>query len=139
MTICFKGNSCKYEIEAVMKLFLPVMTFDFLFEEENTEGDFCIVSADGNSLEVKVCLDGKNAARSCLLRDGEEAELNLCRMLYECMRELTGIRPQWGYLTGIRPVKKVNAMLDEGQRKIRRVRQKAGACFPDGGYSENLF
>lgn len=127
MTICFKGNSCKYEIEAVMKLFLPVMTFEFLFEEEKSEGDFCIVSAEENQLEVTVCLEGKNAVRSYLLKDGEEAELNLCRMLYECMRELTGIRPQWGYLTGIRPVKKVNAMLDEGLSKeavFSRLKEK---------------
>ena len=34
MTICFIGNSFKYEIEAVMKLFLPLVTFDFLFEEQ---------------------------------------------------------------------------------------------------------
>lgn len=119
MTICFKGNSCKYEIEAVMKLFLPVMTFDFLFEEETAEGDHCVLSSEGGRLEVRVCLDGKNVSNECTLDDPSPAQVEheLCRMLYGCMRELTGITPQWGYLTGIRPVKKVNALLDEGCSK----------------------
>ena len=117
MTICFKGNSCKYEIEAVMKLFLPVMTFDFLFEEETSEGDYCIISSAENQLDVTVFLNGKTAARHCVENEADKVELSLCRMLYECMRELTGITPQWGYLTGIRPVKKVNALLDQGLAK----------------------
>lgn len=117
MTICFKGNTCKYEIEAVMKLFLPVVTFEFLFEEDTDSSDFCIVSSQGADLEVRVCLNGKTSERRYKLKENEETELNLCRMLYECMGELTGITPQWGYLTGIRPVKKVNALLDEGLSK----------------------
>ena len=54
MTICFKGNQCKYEIEAIMKLFLPIVTFDFLFEEAVSEGDFCIISSENSGDKVKL-------------------------------------------------------------------------------------
>ena len=123
MTICFKGNSCKYEIEAVMKLFLPLVTFDFLFEETVDTGDLCIVSSDekedGIHLSVEVSYGEKHLKKDLLIKadDPDGAELNLCRLLYRIMQEITGITPEWGLLTGIRPVKKVNALLDEGCSK----------------------
>ena len=127
MTICFFGNSFKYEIEAVMKLFLPLMTFDFLFEEYPAEeGDVCAVkripslSRDGYILSVSVSLNGEKR-EVFSEKDGDfadtEDEGELCRSLYKIMQELTGITPPWGCLTGIRPVKKVNKLLDEGHKK----------------------
>lgn len=121
MTICFYGNSFKYEIEAVMKLFLPLVTFDFLFEETAAEGDICIVSrtqnADGYELSVSVTLnssaEAEKASRSGTFCDKED-ETELCRMLYRIMHKLTGVTPAWGCLTGIRPVKKVNKLIEDG-------------------------
>ena len=46
-----------------------------------------------------------------------ECEFRLCRLLYTCLKKLTGITPSWGIITGIRPVKKVNALIDEGKTK----------------------
>lgn len=124
MTICFISNSFKYEIEAVMKLFLPLVTFDFLFEETADEGDVCIVSRteneNGRTLSVSVRLDSAEESEIITAEGGfsdKEDEAELCRMLYRIMRKLTGITPAWGCLTGIRPVKKVNKLLDEGLSK----------------------
>lgn len=117
MTICFKGNSCKYEIEAIMKLFLPIKTFEFLFEEENRSGDYAVLSYDGGSAGCEVSLGGKLESETAAVKDEAEVETVLCRLLYDVMRRLTGITPPWGRLTGIRPVKKVNALLDEGLSK----------------------
>ena len=125
MTICFIGNSFKYEIEAVMKLFLPLVTFDFLFDEQPPQdGDICVIertSADGfYKLSVHVSLN-ENFEKAYLERSGDfrdkEDEADLCRMLYGIMHKLTGITPAWGCLTGIRPVKKVNRLIDEGLGK----------------------
>ena len=125
MIICFIGNTFKYEIEAVTKLFLPLKTFDFLFEEiPDGDGDICIVSRgkteNGYILSVSVVLNGekreKFSERSGEFSDTED-EGELCRLLYSIMQELTGITPAWGCLTGIRPVKKVNKLLDEGKNK----------------------
>ena len=44
MVIAFIGNNFKYEIEAVTKLFLPLQSFEFLFEEiPDSTDNFCIV------------------------------------------------------------------------------------------------
>ncbi|MCH5349813.1 MAG: coproporphyrinogen dehydrogenase HemZ [Oscillospiraceae bacterium] len=128
MTICFFNNSFKYEAEAVMKLFLPLQTFDFLFEEYPAdEVDVCAVKRiqslrdeNGYILSVSVTLKGEKremfSERSGEFSDTED-EAELCRSLYKIMQELTGITPAWGCLTGIRPVKKVNRLLDEGYKK----------------------
>lgn len=121
MTICFKGNSYKYEIEAIMKLFIPLAPFEFLFEEEAAEGDYAIISKlpseGGYSLSCAVSYMGRAMEKTAFSNDESQCELMLCRMLYEIMQEFTGITPEWGCLTGIRPVKKVNALLDKGFSK----------------------
>lgn len=117
MTICFKGNSCKYEIEAIMKLFLPIKTFDFLFEEEDRSGDFAVLSYADHNAKCEVSLGGGFDCKEAFVNDEKDVETALCKLLYDVMRKLTGITPLWGRLTGIRPVKKVNALLDEGLSK----------------------
>ena len=123
MTICFKGNQCKYEIEAIMKLFLPIVTFDFLFEETVSEGDFCIISSENSGdkvkLDVIVSYNGAHIEKTDEISADDDTEQGLCRLLYHSMHEITGVTPEWGMLTGIRPVKKVNALLDEGLDKDR--------------------
>lgn len=118
MTICFIGNSFKYEVEAVMKLFMPLVIFDFLYEEYPQNGDFCVIerTENGEQLSVRVSLNGEkaNASRSGTFSDKTD-EAAFCRMLYGVMQKLTKITPPWGCLTGIRPVKKVNKMLEEGK------------------------
>lgn len=124
MTVCFIGNSFKYEIEAVLKLFLPIVTFDFLFEEYPESGDICSVKReafeDGYRLSVSVRLGEAEESRA-EVREGEfsdkEDEAASCGMLYLIMEKLTGITPAWGMVTGIRPVKKVNELLDKGLDK----------------------
>lgn len=117
MTICFKGNSCKYEIEAIMKLFLPIENFNFLFEEEDKSGDYAIIEYENGSAYCEVALDGRIESKNSAVKKEKDVETILCGLLYEIMHELTGITPPWGRLTGIRPVKKVNALLDDGLSK----------------------
>ncbi len=121
MTICFNGNDFKYEIEAVMKLFLPVTTFDFLYEETVSDGDYAVISVkekkDFYSLSVAVCLDGKKAVmngKSPKENGLKKCEYPLCRMLYKCLFKITGKSQAWGMITGIRPVKEVNRLISSG-------------------------
>ncbi|MBQ3032077.1 MAG: coproporphyrinogen dehydrogenase HemZ, partial [Anaerotignum sp.] len=48
------------------------------------------------------------------LRDKEQKRI-IKRTIYELMMKGTGIRPQWGLLTGVRPAKLVSIMLEEGK------------------------
>lgn len=121
MTICFMGNNFKYETEAIVKLFFPVEKFGYLFEEYPADGDFCVIkrekTEEGYNLSVSVRIGDKTDGREVSKRgdfQGKEDEAELCTMLFCILKELTGISPPWGSMTGIRPVKKVNELLEKG-------------------------
>lgn len=115
MVVYFENNSYKYEIEAVLKLFCPLESFDFVYDGEIPEArENCVIIAVRDMLYVYADLNGKSNELTAPLTDENEREGELCRMLWRAMSELTGNVPQWGCLTGIRPVKKVNALIKEG-------------------------
>ena len=126
MTIIFSGNDYKYEIEAIVKLFFPATSFDFLYNEVNGEGDIFIIRRKvGKKFSylyayARLGDKFKRLAEKCenSTRNYENfCEQSLCKLLFLCLKELTGITPAWGTLTGIRPVKRVNLMIDEGKSK----------------------
>ena len=45
----------------------------------------------------------------------EQAEYEICRMLFLLLCEATGRRPAWGMLTGVRPVRLVHDMRRAGK------------------------
>ncbi len=123
-TLVFSGNDFKYELEAVSKLFFPAQSFGFIFldSEENMElpiDNFALIERTCGLLRVTVTLDGKEASESLTLpRDTEdydnECEFQLGKLLFLCLRTLTGISPEWGILTGVRPVKLINKLRAKG-------------------------
>ncbi len=124
MTICFIGNNFKYEIEAVVKLFFPVEKFEYLFEEYPKNGDFCVIKRgaleDGYILSVYVKIGDRTDSGEAVKKGGfrdKEDEAELCTMLFNILKKLTGIDPPWGSMTGIRPVKKVNELIEKGADK----------------------
>jgi oxygen-independent coproporphyrinogen-3 oxidase len=126
MKLIFIGNDYKYETEAVMKLFLPAQRFEFSFDEsgEPPQGDFAAikkrVSDTAVELEAAARYGGEQCAFSGSLprgADDDECEAELSRLLYKAMHRLTGVSSQWGVMTGVRPVKRVNKMLEKGMSR----------------------
>ena len=122
MKIYFRGCNYKYEVEAVIKLFIPLENFGFVFDgdDDTVSGndDICKIISEDDLLSVDVTLNGKNISKNIQSKEASEKgftdEAALCRMLFEILRDLTGISPEWGCLTGIRPVKKVNSLIAGG-------------------------
>jgi oxygen-independent coproporphyrinogen-3 oxidase len=123
MTLIFCGNSFKYEAEAVAKLFFPGESFDFLYEQYFADGDVCIIRRrkckNYSFCFVTASLGGKRERRCGKLKNDAQnyeklCEQILCRLLFLCLKELTGISPPWGMLTGIRPVAFINKLIDSG-------------------------
>lgn len=126
MTIVFNGNDYKYELESVVKLFFPVQSFDFLYDERNTGGDMCFTQKKTGRNNTYFFVYVRIANRTKKLSSHIEnttadfensCELELARLLFLCLESLTGITPKWGLITGIRPVKRVNSMLSSGMTK----------------------
>ena len=122
MTLCFSGNDYKYELEGVMKLFVPATLFNIVYEDRLfTDDDFAYARVkrfDNYALLYVVCrYNGKRAHKAMKASDGEDHELCLSRLLFKVMSSLTAIVPKWGIITGIRPVKQVNKYLSAGMDK----------------------
>ena len=128
MTLIFSGNDFKYELESVVKLFIPATLFDIHFDikPEYFSNDFCFIRRKKGKnktylytvckIKRKSCKKLQSILNSSHNYDGE-CEMILARLIFNCLTALTGKSAKWGILTGIRPVKRVNKMLDSGMSK----------------------
>ena len=123
MPIVLIGNSFKYEIESICKLFFHTARFNFTEDISEAQGDSYIItekSVAGNEmkLQAEVRLNGDTPEKEeILLPENTEksiAEQELCRLIYHILCRKTGITPPWGLMTGIRPVKKVTELMAKG-------------------------
>lgn len=122
MPIVLIGNSFKYEIEAVCKLFFHTQRFDFSDNIADAKGDDFIIASCNNSeneimLSAKISLNGTADYDEKILppdTNKKTAEHELCRIIYHILCRKTGITPPWGLMTGIRPVKKVTELMAQG-------------------------
>jgi oxygen-independent coproporphyrinogen-3 oxidase len=111
----------KYEIEAVLKIFFPTEKFNFTAAE--TDSDYVIFkTVDALRIEIKT---GEKSFESeiPLPQDQKDIELAACRELYKLLTKITGVKSDWGILTGIRPVKKINQYAEIGydEQEIERI------------------
>lgn len=122
MPIVLIGNSFKYEIESICKLFFHTERFIFSDKAEDAKGESFIIAGvnrgEDTVLSVYVRLNGgENVSRNCRLpldADDKTVEMELCRLIYGILSSKTGITPPWGLMTGIRPVKKVTELIGQG-------------------------
>ena len=121
MPIVLIGNSFKYEIEATLKLFFNTARFMFCTDRNEINGDRYIVAevlsiSDPSSFLIEVSLSNKPVIVDGKA-DREKLEQEMCRAIFHILCDLTGIRPPWGIMTGIRPVKKVTELIEKGLKK----------------------
>ncbi len=144
MTLIFSGNEYKYELEGVMKLFIPAKLFSHIYTDgfEKVEGDYAFIrrrkGRTNTILYVYVSYKGKTSHKSAVLRNNiadydNECELVLSKLLFKVMAKLTDKQAKWGIITGIRPVKRVNLMLSQGKTKeqIYNVMAERFLCSKD--------
>lgn len=120
--IVLDGNSFKYEIEAVCKLFFHTARFRFSNDINDAQGDNYILASviydNGLFVLAEIRLNGDEPEKKIMalpLTTKENViEHELCRLIYHILCKKTGITPPWGLMTGIRPVKKVNELIQQG-------------------------
>ncbi len=117
--LCLIGNSYKYELENIIKLFFPG-------ERVTTEKAFdtAQITAQKDGLALSVTLFYQNVTTKQTERaEGEnDCERLLCQMLFLLLCERTGIRPAWGIQTGVRPVKLLRRLvLQNGWEKAEQI------------------
>lgn len=143
MTVILRGHNFKYEIEAVCKLFFPVRGFSFLCFEGSEQysdpgGDIIVLTREitGESTRLSVfswlgeSSDSLSESISSEALDFEKAcEFILCRLLFMLLRKATGASPEWGMLTGVRPVKLISGLKARGMSDEEICSQLEKNCF----------
>ena len=117
MNYIMRGHEFTNEVQTAIQIFFQ--------NEKYTRVDIPV--EEGLTIEtllIRTCFmvmlyeNGQNIfVRSFDKQKGTPEEFNRWLVkygVYETLKEATGMRPAWGMLTGIRPAKKANELMDEG-------------------------
>ena len=113
MKLCNIGHEFDYEMEKLIRLFLPFEKIEVIHTvETDTNYAICKVDklADDTVVFVKLNLDNKAAEFSATIDKTipdtrKETQHELGRQLFFCFEKITTYRPDWGILSGVRPAK----------------------------------
>lgn len=110
--------SFQYDVHSLVKAFYPAedvcitgiseSAFDNCIEIRETEDEICCLKIENGSVTAK-----SHAAIAGM--DRKDVKSTLKRILYNLLKEITGICLPWGTLTGIRPTKLAMSALLEGR------------------------
>ena len=111
MKIYITGLPSGYEVEHLVRLFYPMAPLTLTPPEDAEDCVWAEKTPDG--LHTLVRQDGRSAERHAPLpapveQGGETPEFSLASLTYDLLRDWTGIRPPWGKMTGVRPVRLIH-------------------------------
>ena len=102
MNICVRGLASVYEPENVARLFFA----NARLVRRLPQTEDAVLARAGRRLAAGVRLGGKcTVLYAPAPADEKQAEYELASLVYELLKQVTGIRPPWGKLTGVRPVR----------------------------------
>ncbi len=108
MQLCLINNDFKYELEKLIRIFLPFEKIEFF--DYRVKGDCVAVAELSKNTTAELFINGKHfsSCRSIEAVNGDytkDSELFLALALFDCLKECFNYSPQWGILTGVRPAK----------------------------------
>ena len=111
MNIYITGLGSGYEVEPLARLFYPMAPLTLTPPEDGAD---CVwAEKRPDKLWAMVRQGGKSRTAEAPLpipveEGGETPEFALASLTYDLLRSWTGIRPPWGKMTGVRPVRLVH-------------------------------
>ena len=122
MKLCLINHSYKYELEKLIRIFLPFEKIEF--SDKKAEGErVCVTSICRNGtktlLSAELLIDNKRFSFSETVSNeradyDKECERLLAVSLYNCFVSASSYVPEWGILTGVRPAKLFSRLCSAG-------------------------
>ena len=103
MELYITGLPSAYEVEHVARLFFPAA---HLAAQCPETGDRLLARVEGETAEV--CLFWEEKALEGSVPVGDSPSFALSSLVYDLARQATGVRPSWGKMTGVRPVRLIH-------------------------------
>ena len=121
MILIIDSHPFRYEMEALCRMFLHGRELKITEEAEiPPKEDYIYTALEGDENTVNATLDGKYAEAK-RTAENDHAR-NMEPAVFGVLTEILSIRPKWGVLTGIRPVKLAMQLHDMGlsEEEIRK-------------------
>ncbi len=115
MKLCLINHSFRYEIEKLIRLFLPFEKLEY-YDIDILEDNTISTEIRENIAMAKVVIENKSVSYTEIIsnaNDPKEQELRLASALFSCFTEITHYKPEWGMLTGVRPAKLYSRLISE--------------------------
>lgn len=134
MTIYFNRHDYKYELEAVIKLFVPCRTFDMRYDGTPDSEEYILtekrVEGETALLRVEIKLLGESFAQSIAVENTDaNCERGFAVLLYQGLSGIFDCYPEWGILTGIRPVGLMQRLREQGMSDEEITRYLTKECL----------
>ncbi len=117
MRLCLINHSFRYEIEKLVRIFLPFEKIEYFDTSEIS--DFCLTTEFIED-SAKAVLYWENSTFESVKKienqngnPEKDKELFLALAVFDCFTAATGYFPDWGILTGIRPAKLLSRLKKE--------------------------
>ena len=121
MILIIDSHPFRYEMEALCRMFLHGRELKITEEAEiPPKEDYIYTALGGDEITVKAKIDGKYAEAKRTAENDHARNMELA--VFGVLSEILSIRPKWGVLTGIRPVKLAMQLHDMGlsEEEIRK-------------------
>lgn len=121
MILIIDSHPFRYEMEALCRMFLHGRELKITEEAEiPPKEDYIYTALEGDEITVKAKIDGKYAEAKRTAENDHARNMELA--VFGVLTEILSIRPKWGVLTGIRPVKLAMQLHDMGlsEEEIRK-------------------
>ena len=118
MELYITGLPSAYEVEHVARLFFPAA---HLAPQSPETGDRLLAKVEEGNAAVSLTWQGTTLEGTAPA--GESPSFALSSLVYDLARQATGIRPSWGKMTGVRPVRLIhdNRRRGMGEEAIRSL------------------
>ncbi len=122
MNLCNINHGFNYELEKLCRIFLPFEKINIMSEVVASDiYAVCSLSKVGDRASAELFAEGRSILfEADCKRDAKSQELAVATCLYKCFCSLTEYTPDWGLLTGVRPVKLFHKLCEsEGEEAAR--------------------
>ena len=133
MKIYLYGLASGYDAEHLIRLFFPLAPVTA--EPPAPDEDAVLAGLEGDTLTVTLRRNGEQATETAVYSPDEAVKPDraLADLAYGLLRRHTGIRPPWGKLTGVRPVRLINDARAAGrsEEEIKQEFLHWADCTPE--------
>ncbi len=104
MIIRIFGHDFHYECENLCRVFYPNEKINIAYDDSGEDEKTVVTRYESGKVSADVSIGAERRSLEAQT-DEENAELNLAKLIFAALSDITGYIPPWGVLTGVRPSK----------------------------------